>query len=179
MYWKKPKRKSRGRAEHWGLWAACAMLLMAGVTEGLDKISDLQGHFDKETHASAKVKSLDKLAEAQFEATRKASAANDFVTVGFILEKYRDNVRACLELLKKQEPDADRHPSAYRQLELQTRKGLREVEDAMLIAPVELRPPLELVRKDILDMDTELIHLLFPRRSQDPQNVPSLPEASP
>jgi hypothetical protein len=148
------------------------MLLMSSVATGLDRVSELQGHFDKETHAPAKVKSLAKLAEAQFEATRKASAANDFVTVGFILEKYRDNVRACLALLKKQEPDADRHPSSYRQLELQTRQGLREVEDTMLIAPVELRPPLELVHNDILDMDTELIHLLFPRRSPEPEAKP-------
>jgi hypothetical protein len=161
------------------LWAIGAMLFMASVVVGLDRVGELQGHFDKENHASAKVKALDKLAEAQFEATRKAGAANDFVTVGLILEKYRDNVRACLELLKKQEPDADRHPGSYRQLELQTRKGLREVEDAMLIAPMELRPPLEIVRKDILDMDGELIHLLFPRRSQDQQNMPPLPEAKP
>jgi hypothetical protein len=182
MYWKKwPKKRSRGRAKQWGLWAVVgAMLMMAGtVAGGLDRVSELQGHFDKETHAGAKVKALDKLTDAQFEAARKASAAGDFISVGIIFEKYRDNVRACLELLKKQEPDADRHPGGYRQLELQTRRGLREVEDTLLTAPPALRPPLELVRKDILDMDDELIRLLFPRRTPEPEKVPPVPEAKP
>ncbi len=181
MYWKRwPKKRSRGRAEQWGLWVALwVVFLIPGTVAGLDRVSDLQGQFDKETHASGKVKALDKLGGAQFDAARKASAAGDFITVGFILEKYRDNVRVCFDVLKKQEPDADRHPSGYRQLELQTRKGLREVEDTLLTAPPELRPPLELVHQDILDIDDELIRLLFPRRTPDPQKVPPVPEAKP
>jgi hypothetical protein len=156
-----------------------AMLLMTGAGAGLDRIAELQSHFDKETRAGGKIKVLDKLTEAQFDEARKASAAGDYVNAGLILEKYRDNVRVCLELLKKQEPDADRHSGGYRQLELQTRKGIREVEDIMLTAPGELRPPLEIVHKDILEMDTELIHLLFPRRTPDPQKVPPVEEGKP
>jgi len=156
------------------------MLLMTGTaTRGIDKVSELQAHFDKETHAGSKVRALDKLTDAQFEGARKASAAGDFVTVGLVLEKYRDNVRACLELLKKQEPDADHHPAGYRHLELQVRKGIREVEETLIIAPPEMDPPLEIVRKDILDMDDELIRLLFPRRTQDPKKVPPVSEEKP
>ncbi len=181
MYWKRwLKKRTRGRAKHWGLWAVIwAMSVVAGTAAALDKVSELQERFDKETHAGGKVKALDKLTEAQFDVIRKASAASDFITVGLTFEKYRDNVRACLELLKKQEPDADRHPSGYRQLELQTRRGLREVEDTLLTAPPDLRPPLELVRKDILDMDDELIRLLFPRRTPEPEKVPPAPEGKP
>ena len=179
MYWKRPKKRSRGGAALRGFWIACSLLLFAGVLAGLDRLSDLQGHFDKESHASGKIKALDKLADAQFDAARKAAAAGDFITVGLTMEKYRDNVRACFALLKKQEPDADKHPSGYRQLELQTRKGLREIEDTMLTAPPEVQPPLEIVHKDILDMDDELIRLLFPRRTPDPTTVPPPPEAKP
>ena len=179
MYWKRPKKRSRGGAALRGFWIACSLLLFAGVSAGLDRLSDLQGHFDKESHASGKIKALDKLADAQFDAARKAAAAGDFITVGLTMEKYRDNARACFALLKKQEPDADKHPSGYRQLELQTRKGLREIEDTMLTAPPEVQPPLEIVHKDILDMDDELIRLLFPRRSPDPTTVPPIPEAKP
>jgi hypothetical protein len=163
-----------------GLWMAVyAMLLMTGTGAGLDRIAELQSHFDKETRAGGKVKALYKLTDAQFDEARKASAAGDYINAGLILEKYRDNVRVCLELLKKQEPDVDRHSAGYRQLELETRKGIREVEDIMLTAPPELRPPLEIVHKDILDMDTELIHLLFPRRTPDPQKVPPVQEGKP
>jgi hypothetical protein len=159
-----------------GAAALYAILLTVGSSSAVDKMAELQQHFDKETHAGSKVKLLDKLADAQFDATRKASAANDFVAVGFIFEKYRDNVRACFDLLKKQEPDADRHPGGYRQLELEVRKGIREVEDALLTAPPEVHPPLEIVHTDIVTMDDELIHLLFPRRTPDPQKVPPVPE---
>jgi hypothetical protein len=164
----------------WGLWmAAFALLLMASPATGLDRVQELQQHFDKETHAGSKVKALDKLTEAQFEESRKDSAAGDFITTGLILEKYRDNVRACLELLKKQEPDADRHPSGYRQLELQTRRGIREVEDTLLTAPPDMRPPLEIVHNDVLEMDNELIRLLFPRRTPEPEQVPPVQEGKP
>ena len=101
------------------------------------------------------------------------------MNAGLTFEKYRDNVRACFELLRKQEPDADKHPNEYRHLELQTRRGIREVEDTLLIAPPEMRPPLEIVRKDILDIDDELIRILFPRRTPEPEKVPPVPEAKP
>ena len=181
MYWKRtPEKRSRGWANQWGFYGVvCAILLTAVMVAGLDKAGELQERFDKETHAAGKVRALDKLTEAQFEASRKASAAGDYNTVGLIMEKYRDNVRACLELLRKQEPDADRHPGGYRQLELQTRRGIREVEDTLLTAPPEVRPPLELVHKDILEMDDELIRLLFPRRTPDPVKVPPVPEEKP
>jgi hypothetical protein len=84
-----------------------------------------------------------------------------------------------LELLKKQEPDADHHPGGYRQLELQLRKGIRELEETRVVAPLDLRPPLELVHKDLIDMDDELIRLLFPRRTKDPEKVPPPPEEKP
>ncbi len=160
------------------LCVAVGLALFAGAANGFDKVSDLQEHFDKETHSGGKIRALDKLTDAQFEASRKASAEGNFVSVGFIFEKYRDNLRACFDLLRKQEPDAERHSGSYRQLELQTRRGLREVEDALVTAPPDMRPPLEIVRTDILDMDNELIRLLFPSRSQEPKK-PDLPKEQP
>ena len=153
--------------------------LLASAVCAADHLAELQAHFDKETHASSKVKALQKLADTQFEITRKAAASGDFSTVGFTFEKYRDNVRSCLLLLKSQDPDVDKHASSYRQLELQARKGIRELEDTLLVAPPAVRPPLELVHKDLLDMDNELIAFLFPRRSPDVKNVSPPPEAKP
>ena len=178
MYWKRRQtRRNNSAAATWKLGLVfCAILLPVCTPAVIDKVRDLQDRFDKETHAGNKVKALQKLGDAQFEAAGKAGQAEDFITVGLTFEKYRDNVRSTLDLLKKQEPDADRHPGGYRQLELQARKGIREVEDALLTAPPEVRPPLEIVHKDMLDMDDELIRLLFPRRTPDPQKVPPAPE---
>jgi len=179
MYWKSWRKRNRGCGV-WHFFVPLAVMLLAGgATGAADRVEELQKSFDKETHAGGKIRALERLTDTQFEVIRKASASGDFNTVGFTFEKYRDNVRACLDLLKKQEPDADKHSTDYRRLELQTRRGIREVEDTLVIAPPEVHPPLEIVHKDILDMDDELIRLLFPKRTPEPVKVPSAPEARP
>jgi len=158
---------------------AAAMLSYTVAFATADKLKEMQEQFDWESHASGKVRNLQKLGALQFDAATQASKAGDYVTVGLIFEKYRDNVRQAFELLKKQQPDADRHPGGYRQLELEVRHGIREVEDTLLVAPEEFRPPLEIVRKDLIDADDGLIHLLFPRRTKDPEKVPRAAESKP
>jgi len=159
------------------LLLAAACLYCAGL-RATEKLKDMQDHFDRETQAGRKIKQLQKLGPAQFAAASDASHAGNSVEVGLIFEKYRDNVRTAFELLRKQEPDADRHPGGYRQLELGVRQGIREVEDALLAVPDEIKPPLQIVRKDLLDMDDQLINLLFPRRTPVANPSPA-PEAKP
>jgi len=53
------------------------------------------------------------------------------------------------------------------------------VEDMLLIAPDAVRPPLQIVRRDLLDMDDALINALFPRRTPEPVKVPTSPDAKP
>jgi hypothetical protein len=161
------------------IWMAAAMLACAVAFATADKLKEMQEQFDRESHAGGKIKDLQKLGALEFDAATQASKAGDFVAVGLIFEKYRDNVRQAFELLKKQQPDADRHPGGYRQLELEVRQGIREVEDTLLVAPEEFRPPLEIVRKDLIDADDGLIHLLFPRRTKDTVKVPPAAEAKP
>lgn len=119
------------------------------------------------------------MALAQFAAATDAANTGNYQDVGFIFEKYRDNVRAAFELLKKQEPDPDKHASSYRQLELGVRQGIRQVEDMLLVVPDTVQPPLQIVHKDLLDMDDALINALFPRRNPEPVKVPTSPDAKP
>src|SRR5262249_60907880 len=95
------------------------------------------------------------------------------------LRKHRYAAPAAFELLKKQEPDADRNPNKFRQLELGVRQGIREVEDTMLVPPEPVRPPLEIVHKDLIQIDYALINLLFPRRTKDPAKVLPPAESKP
>jgi len=168
-----------GRGGRLVVLMAAAALSCAGAFAATDKLKELQTHFDRESHAGAKIKDLQKLGALEFDAAIQASKAGDFVAVGLVFEKYRDNVRQAFQLLRKQEPDADRHPGGYRQLELEVRQGIREVEDTLLAAPEDLRPPLEIVRKDLIEMDDALIRLLFPRRTKDPVKAPPAVEAKP
>ncbi len=134
----------------------------------VETLAELQARFDRETNAVHKAKLLEKLGDAQFEETRQAGKAGDHASVAMTLEKYRDNARAALELLKKQHPDAERQSNGYRQLQFHVRRAIREVDESMLMAPDEYKPPLQIVRSDLIAMDDEMIKLLFPGHPPKP-----------
>lgn len=182
MYWKSWLKRSgeqQGLCLRFTFLSAALLLWLCCNLLATDKVRELQDHFDHDPHAGGKVRSLNKLADAQFEAATKAGTDGDYISVGLIFEKYRDNVRTAFDLLKKQEPDADRHPNNYRQLELEVRKGIREVEETIVVVPEEVRPPLRIVRQDLINADDALIALLFPRRTKDPTKIQPAPEAKP
>jgi hypothetical protein len=151
-----------------------AIVLLAATPAVEQSVAELQTRFDGETNSVHKAKLLEKLGDAQFADARRAEKEGDNNTVDATLEKYRDNVRAALESLKKQHPDAEKHSSGYRQLEMHLRKGIREAEEAMLAAPEPYKPPLQLVRADLVAMDEEMIKLLFPHRPAE-QHTPAPP----
>lgn len=157
----------------------CSGLLACGLLgtqpPEKEKLSDLQARFDKESNAVHKAKLLTKLSAAQFDETRRLEKLGDFSGVGLLWEKFRDNARVTLQGLKKQVHDAERHVGGYRELEIGLREGIREIDQTMLLAPPEYRPPLDIVRGDLSAMDDEVLRLLFPRRTID---VPAQPPAS-
>ena len=180
MFWKRRrKRRSKGSERQGFTGAPAVFILLVVCTRVLaaDSLQELQVRFDRETHAGSKVKILEKLGAAQFAAASSAAKAEDYITVGLIFEKYRDNVRSCFDLLMKQEPDAEKHSEAYRHLELQTRRALREVDEMVNIVPPDVQPPLQIVKQDLISMDDKLIQLLFPRRTPEP--APRVPEKQP
>ena len=134
------------------------------VSGAADSLSDLQARFDHETNAVHKAKLFEKLGDAEFAEARRASKARDYNTVGQTMENYRDAARAALAALKKEHPNAERQMGGYKQLQIHIHKGIREVDEALLVAPLEYRPPLQLVRQDLSSMDDELLVMLFPRR---------------
>jgi hypothetical protein len=150
------------------LGASALIILAAMVPVGIaraatEDVNALQARFDRETNSVHKAKLMEKLGDAQLELTRRASQANDYKTIGFVMEKYRDNARAAVDALKKDHPDAERHTNGFKQLQIHVHKALREVDEVMVVAPQEYLPPLEIVRRDLATIDDELLDLLFPR----------------
>lgn len=143
-----------------------------------DTLEELQRRFDNESDGVNKAKMLKRLGDAQFDREREAAKAGDYETVGFVMEKYRDNVRVALEAVKKGHPDAERHPSGYKQMEMHVESGIREVNDLLTIVPEAYRPPLQIVKTDLLAMDKELLRLLFPRRPGEKPLPPKQPNTN-
>lgn len=131
-----------------------------------DDIKQLQARFDRENNSVRKAKLLEKLGDAQLEETRRASQANDYTALGLVMEKYRDNARAAVAALKKDHADAERHTGGFKQLQIHVHKAIRDVDEILVIAPEEYRPPIEIVRRDLAALDDELLNLLFPRRPE-------------
>jgi hypothetical protein len=150
-----------------------AVIFVCGGLAAADNLSELQSRFDRESDSVRKAKLLEKLGDAQFAVAREAEKANDYGTVGLTLEKYRDNVRAAVAALKRQHPDAERHYGGYRQVQFHVRKALRELQETLLVAPPEYKPPLRLVRDDLAAINDELLRMLFPRRSGEQRKAAS------
>jgi len=83
------------------------MVLFPAIAQ--ESVAELQAKFDRENNSVRKAKLLVKLGDAQFEESRRAGKAGDNNAVDATMEKYRDNVRAALDALKKQHPDAEKH----------------------------------------------------------------------
>jgi hypothetical protein len=152
--------------------------LCAGVFAAAT-VQELQARFDRETDAVRRAKIFEKLGNAQFEEARKSGNAGDYSAVGLAMEKYRDNARSAFDALKKNQPDAERHPNGYKQLQFHVRRGLRELDEILVVAPVEYRPPLRLVRQDLAAINDELLHMLFPRRPGERSATPPPAEKQP
>jgi hypothetical protein len=151
-----------------------ALFFMASLLSGAgDTLADLQARFDHETSGVHKAKLLGKLGDAQFDEARRAGKAGEYDAVGLTLEKYRDNVRATVETLKKQHPDAEKQSNGYRQLEMHVHKAIREVDETLIVSPDSYKPPLQIVRQDLVLLDDELLKMLFPRRPvEQPAGTP-------
>ncbi len=153
-------------------------LIPARATAVSDTLEELQRRFDNETDGVNKAKMLRRLGDAQFDREREAAKAGDYETAGFVMEKYRDNVRSAIDAVKKAHPDAEKHPAGYKQLEMHIESGIREVSDLITTVPETYRPPLQIVKSDLLSMDKELLHALFPRRPGEKPLPPKTPPAN-
>ena len=115
----------------------------------LTRLSELQARFDRETNSVRKAKLFERLGDEQFFDARHASQSGDYKAVAEIMESYRNNARAALEALKKEHPNAEKQLSGYKQLQIHIHKGIREVDESLIVAPSEFQPPLILVRQDL------------------------------
>ena len=164
-------------------WRASLLMMLgamvpAGNTHAAtEDVNALQARFDRETNSVHKAKLLERLGDAQLELTRRASQANDYKTIGLVMEKYRDNVRAAVDALKKDHRDAEHHTSGFKQLQIHVHRALRDVDETLVVAPDEYRPPLEIVRRDLAAIDDELLDLLFPRHPTEKKPAAKSPAA--
>lgn len=145
------------------LGAALCLTLAANLRAQM-RIEELRAAFERESDPVRKAKALVHLGEAQFQLAQRQSLNDDYPGALKTYGEYRDEVRSMAAVLKSTGFDAEKKPGGFKQLQINVRKGIREVDQTIVSAPAEQREEFEAVRRDLLSVEKELIGLLFPRQ---------------
>lgn len=149
-----------------GCLALAGALAVAGPAEAAtqERLAELRTQFTSESDPVRKVKALVKLGDAQFELLRREADSGRYETALRIGEEYRDEVKTALGALKAARRDADKNPAGFKPLEIHLRKSIRRLEHTIQTIPADLRIFFQAVRKELEELDKELIEALFPRQ---------------
>lgn len=144
--------------------AALFAAVLFGQTLSPNAAADLRARFAKETDPVRRARLMVPLGDAQFQEIQRQTAEGDYSAALELLEQYRDEAQDCLKGLDAKEPDPEKHPSGFKQLQISLRASLRRVDDIIVgLAGDEQKPFVEL-RKELEQMERHLIRELFPRQ---------------
>jgi hypothetical protein len=123
-----------------------------------------QAKFDREPDLVHKAKLLVPLGESEFKDAESALAEDKNPEALDILKKYLDEAQSCAKALEDKFPDAEKHSSGYKQLQISLRGSLRRL-DAMIVGLSEDdRKPFVEIRSQLDEIDRHLIQMLFPKQ---------------
>jgi hypothetical protein len=128
--------------------------------------AELRSRFTNETDPIRKAKLLVPLGEAEFRDILKDADSENFGEALAIFQQYRDEAQACQKALEGKEPDPEKHPNGFKQLQISLRQSLRRLSDIIVDLPADEQKPFQDLRRDLELMDRQLIHELFPRRPE-------------
>jgi hypothetical protein len=139
--------------------------------------AELRSKFTNEMDPVRKAKLLVPLGEAEFREILKDTDSEDFEGALAIFQQYRDEAQSCKKALEGKEPDPEKHPNGFKQLQISLRQSLRRLSDIVVDLPADDQKPFLDVRRDLEQMDRQLIHELFPRRPEAaPEPQPDTPK---
>ena len=87
--------------------------------------AELRSKFTNETDPVRKAKLLGPLSEAEFREILKDADSENFGGALAIFQQYRDEAQACKKALEGKEPDPEKHPNGFKQLQISLRQALR------------------------------------------------------
>lgn len=150
------------------LWLSGALSLAWAC--GALSASEARGATPSETDALpqvdavGKAKMTAKQGEAQMEELRKDIREEKYDEAVKVLTEYRDAIKSAHTALKASGRDAERKPAGFKELQLHLRRNLLRLGQTILSLPYEQRAPFEAIRKELDEVDKELINELFPRQ---------------
>ena len=151
--------------------ASAAPLAQAMLPQ--NSTAELRSRFTHETDPVRKAKLLLPLGDAEFQDILKDEESEHLGEALAIFRQYRDEAQVCQKDLEGKEHDPEKHPNGFKQLQISLRQALRRLSDIIADLPGDEQKPFLDVRRDLEQMDRQLIHELFPRRPEPaPESQP-------
>lgn len=137
---------------------------MASAIYGQSKLADLRWRFAHETDPVHRAKIMPRLGAAEFQEINTDFSAGKLPDALAVLQDYRDEVQTCEKGLDAKGVDAEKHPAGFKQLQMFMRESLRETDELLPELSSDEQTPFLAVRRDLEELNTHLIHELFPSR---------------
>lgn len=156
------------------------MALVAGPLVAQDRTAELRARFEKETDPVRKGRLVEQLADAEFRDMHQKIDEGNLSDAAEIAGRVRDEAAASKKSLDAKSRDPEAHPEGYKQLEISVRVSIRRLDDIMVSLAKDDQAPLAEVRKDLDELNRQLIHQLFPKRPEaSPAPAPAKPPEKP
>jgi hypothetical protein len=150
-----------------GFWVGFFLVaLVAGSLLAQDRTAQLRARFEKENDPVRKARMVALLADSEFRNMHEKIDAGDLAGAAEIAGRVRDEAQTSKKLLDAKSRDAEAHPDGYKQLEISVRESVRRLDDIMVGLAKDEQVPLADVRKDLDELDRQMIHQLFPKRPE-------------
>ena len=162
-----------------GFWVGFFLVaLVAGSLLAQDRTAQLRARFEKENDPVRKARMVALLADSEFRNMHEKIDAGDLAGAAEIAGRVRDEAQTSKKLLDAKSRDAEAHPDGYKQLEISVRESMRRLDDIMVSLAKDEQTPLADVRKDLDELDRQMIHQLFPKRPETtPKTAPENPKS--
>jgi hypothetical protein len=146
---------------------ALALAIAPLAAQQLQTTEQWRAKFEHEADPVHKAKLLLPLGDSEFKDAESALANDQTSEALDSVKKYRDEAQSCEKALEDKFPDAERHASGFKQLQISLRGSLRRL-DAMIVGLNEDdRKPFVEIRSQLDEIDRHLIQMLFPKQPPD------------
>lgn len=129
-----------------------------------DELAKDRARFDKESDPVRKAKLMVHLGTDEFNQIEKQLAADDSTAALNGLREYQTQANSCEKALDARGVDAERHPAGYKELQISVREAIRRLDNMMVNLTGDEQPPFREIRKNLDDLDRDLIKELFPKK---------------
>jgi hypothetical protein len=160
-------------------WLAVFLVaLVAGSLLAQDRTAELRARFEKETDPVRKARLVEPLADAEFRDMHQKIDDGNLSDAAEIAGRVRDEAQTGKKALDAKVHDPEARPEGYKQLEISVRESVRRLDDILVGLAKDEQAPLAEVRKDLDELNRQLIHQLFPKRPEPaPTTTPEKPKS--